>query len=158
MQSQCSTLPFKCPEAIHLRPYLRFFVCLLTLGQRGLAHIFSHGNRGNFSLQRKQVDPNLLVVPLATYKLSKRGNCCTHSTFAIQAMLPMDSERQISNHKSPTIPSKYYYYPKSYYRKLESRRRKKEGMHLCSYNKGNRAITFTLQYYIELCLLLTVAT
>ena len=60
-------------KAIHLRPYLRFFVCLLTLGQRGLAHIFSHGNKGNFSLQRKQVDPNLLVVPLATYKLSKRG-------------------------------------------------------------------------------------
>ena len=79
-------------KAIHLRPYLRFFVCLLTLGQRGLAHIFSHGNRGNFSLQRKQVDPNLLVVPLATYKLSKRGNCCTHSRFAIQAMLPMGSE------------------------------------------------------------------
>ena len=62
----CSKARASVLKAIHLKAYLRFFVCLLTLGQKGLSHLSSLGKPRNFSLQRKQVDPNLFVA-LGTY-------------------------------------------------------------------------------------------
>lgn len=138
MQSQCSTVPFKCPESYSSKTLFTLFcllACLLWV-KEALPTYFPMGTRVIFLCKESKLTQTFwwFPQPLISYP-----------SVELLYYQRVVKDRYVM---AAINPSKCFDYPKSYYRKLESRRRK-EGMHLCSYNKENRAITSTL-----LCLLL----
>ena len=135
MQSQCSTVPFKCPESYSSKTLFTLFcllACLLWV-KEALPTYFPMGTRVIFLCKESKLTQTFWWFP--------------QPLISGIVVLSASSERQIcyGGHKS----FKVLWLSKILLPQI--RKQKMEGMHLCSYNKENRAITSTL-----LCLLLTL--
>ena len=140
MQSQCSTVPFKCPESYSSKTLFTLFcllACLLWV-KEALPTYFPMGTRVIFLCKESKLTQTFWWFPQPLISYPSVELLCYRRVV---------KDRQIcyGSHKS----FKVLWLSKILLPQI--RKQKKEGMHLCSYNKENRAITSTL-----LCLLLTL--